>query len=206
MNANALFYREIVSAEDPAWEAWKAIYYASFPKNERMSEDSFLQVFAEKAHGESLHKRMLVMLTGEARVIGIAYYEAETEPPVAFLWYLAMHEDFRNYGYGRQFYAELLRRMAQEGVQLLVFEVEIPSAEKEDASEWARRRIEWYRRQGAFVLEGVEYVQMVDTGVPPTPMYLMLHPLVPMDAERGYTLVKPLFPETLHRRGELKLS
>jgi GNAT superfamily N-acetyltransferase len=210
-------YDEIVSPRSPSgedwrWSAWKRMYYDSFPENERMSERYFLRMFDEKANGEADDKHLLIMIEGqgaETKPVGMAYYELERELSIGFLWYLAIRQGIRNKGYGTAFYSELVRRMRDNGTKLLVFEVEIPElaeAKSAEDAEWARRRIAWYRRQGAFVLEGVEYFQEVDTGKPPTRMFLMLHCLVPMDAEQGFSLAKLLFPHTLQQVGPLKLA
>jgi GNAT superfamily N-acetyltransferase len=216
-SANFIRYEEIVSAGDLCedswqWSAWKRIYYDSFPENERMSERYFLQMFEEKARGEGHDKHMLIMLESQETgtvPVGMSYHEFDRELGVGFLWYLAIQRESRNKGYGTAFYAELIKRAKSDGARLLAFEVEIPelaAAKSAENAEWARRRIAWYRRQGAFVLEGVEYYQEVDTGVAPTRMFLMLHPLAPIDAEQGFSLARALFPDTLQQTGPLKLA
>lgn len=177
-----------------------------------MSERYFLQMFEEKARGEGHDEHMLIMIECQevgSKPIGMSYHELDRDLGVGFLWYLAIQRENRNKGYGTAFYAELIKRTKNDGARLLVFEVEKPErakAKSAENAEWARRRIAWYRQQGAFVLEGVEYYQEVDTGVPPTPMFLMLHPVAPIDAEQGFSLAKSLFPDTLRQTGPLKLA
>jgi len=210
-------YEEIVSPRSPSggdwqWRAWKRMYYDSFPDNERMSEQYFLRMFSEKANRETDDKHVLIMCEGQGagtKPVGMAYYELERDLSIAFLWYLAIHQGIRNKGYGTAFYTELVTRMRNDGAKLLVFEVEVPElaeARSAEDAEWARRRIAWYRRQGARVLEGVEYYQRVDTREASTRMLLMLQYLVLMDARQGYSLAKSLFPNTLQQVGPLKLA
>jgi hypothetical protein len=62
-------------------------------------------------------------------------------------------------------------------IETLVFEVEKPEvmgAESSEAAHIARRRIDWYQRQGARLLDGIRYVQSVGWQ-PPVEMNLMFH-------------------------------
>jgi ribosomal protein S18 acetylase RimI-like enzyme len=202
-------YHEIASTSDPDWEAWKAIYADSFPEAERMSEDYFLRVFTQKAQGGDRNKHALSMRTGtEGRVLGMAYYEIVDSVATAYLWYLAIRYDYRGQGLGSRAYSELCRRMTEDRLDLLLFEVEIPEPTLEGpaVARVAEKRIAWYRGMGARVVEGVEYFQSVDTGAPPTQMYLMAHPFKPMGAEEVYERAKVIFEEALQQTGELRLT
>jgi len=206
-----LTLHEITDRDDPAWHAWREIYEASFPVNERMSEVHFLGVLAEKAGGGAADEHLLVLRSDGADEppIGIGYYEYDRELAVGFLWYLATQPGLRNQGHGSRFYAAICRQLAESGARMMVFEVEIPQragGEGGQESEWAQRRIDWYQRQGASLLNGIQYFQSVDTGVPPTEMWLMVHRFVPMDAERCYALCKEIFGDALTQTGTLALS
>jgi hypothetical protein len=83
---------------------------------------------------------------------------------------------------------------------------ELAEARSAEDGELARRRIAWYRRQGAFVLEGVKYLQELDTGVPSIPMLLMLHPRTRLDVKQGFSLAKELLPDALQQAGPLRLT
>jgi GNAT superfamily N-acetyltransferase len=204
-----LVYHEIDAVSDPDWEAWKAIYADSFPEPERMSEAYFLAVFAEKGRAAARNKHALSMRAGaDGQVVGIAYYEVAHSVSTAYLWYLAIHRDYRGHGFGSRAYLDLCRQMANERMDLLMFEVEIPqlTSEGPDAVRLAEKRIAWYGGLGAKLLEGVEYFQSVDTGAPPTQMYLMAHPFKAMTADEVYERAEVIFEGALQRTGELRLT
>jgi hypothetical protein len=84
--------------------------------------------------------------------------------------------------------------------QVLLFEVEIPEkahVAEGSGEEFAARRINWYRRQGARVLGGVRYFQSVDRPLPPVEMHIMAHPLEPMSAAAIFDLALELFGEAI---------
>jgi hypothetical protein len=202
--------REIDSVQDPAWEGWKSIYYDSFPENERMTEAYLLRVLEKKAAGSAPDSHMLAMLPRNERehVTGLAYYEADQELRAGFLWYLAMRQGHRSRGYGAIFYSDLLRRLKAGDATILLFEVEIPELAREEGAErgeMAERRIGWYRRQGALLLDGVQYFQSVDAPVDPTEMYVMAHPFVPMTAEQVFAVASNLFDDAIKQTGPLAL-
>lgn len=202
-----LCYEEINFSDDPRWTVWKQIYYDSFPENERMSEDFFLRVFNQKVSGAAEDKHVLIMskvLETRTNPIGMAYYEFECDLRIAYLIFLATQRGHRNKRYGTAFYAELVKRMKNEGAKLLIFEVEMP--ELAENTDWAHRRIAWYRRHGAFVLDGIEYLAAGDMGLPPIPMFLMVHPFAHLDVEEIFSLAKSLFHRTLKQISPLSLT
>jgi ribosomal protein S18 acetylase RimI-like enzyme len=200
---NNLSCREILSTSDPAWQGWKEIYYASFPISERMSDDFFILMLDDKSNGHARNRHMLA-LTGRdlEDVKGMAFYETHEEINAGILWYIAIAEKARNRGMGTYLYQQIAAQAKEDKVDFLVLEVEISEA----AGDLADRRLAWYRRQGAKLLEGVEYYQEVDTGQPPLPMLLMAHPFVEITAEEAYTRMKPLFEDKLNQTGPLSFT
>ena len=100
--------------------------------------------------------------------------------------------------------------MTAETVAVLI-EVERPDlAHTEVERVLAERRIAFYRRQGARLLEGVHYVQSVGLHQPPLSMHVMLHPLQSLDAETAFCLARAVFGgaaggESITRVGPLSL-
>lgn len=171
--------RHLAGPNDPAWPEWRDIYLASFPANERMSLDYILG----RLEGDNDGERLLAMTTPGGGVAGIATYVLRREPETGYLGYLATNPARRSQGLGAALYADVVRRTRGAGARMLVFEVEIPElADTPDAAEWARRRIGWYRRQGAKLLHGARVSCEVDGDFPPLDMLLMVHPFAPMDA------------------------
>jgi ribosomal protein S18 acetylase RimI-like enzyme len=187
---------EIASDADAAWEGWRRIYSESFPPTERMSEQWLL--------GKPGRRLLALQDAATGAVLGIACCEAYPENGIAVLWYLAIAREHRNQRLGRVLYKEARRLYAESGVKALAIEVEIPGGPDDEG--WAARRIDWYRRRGAFLLEGVETTVQVDTGAPPTRMWLMLHAYQRLDPQQCYALAKALFPDTLEQTGDLRLT
>lgn len=169
---------EILSTDDDLWESWKSIYLASFPAHERMTVAYFEGVLAAPVEdGAGRHMLAMVAESNLTDVQGILYFETDREARISFLWYLAIRDDLRNQRLGPALYAEVRNRAESEGLDLLVFEVEIPeeaAAHSDLEGEIAARRIRWYQRQGALLVKGVEYYQDVDSTDERTLMYLMV--------------------------------
>lgn len=203
--------REIETAQDNAWEDWRRIYYDSFPENERMTDDYLVGVLERKATGDKPDTHILVMTPDEEleQVVGMAYYDFERESKAGYLWYLATIQSQRGQGYGAVFYSDLLRRMQADGATLLLFEVEIPELARQESpeqGELAERRINWYRRQGALVLGGIQYFQGVDAPIAPVEMHIMAHPFAPMDADQVFAVASKLFEDDIRQIGPLSLT
>jgi Acetyltransferase (GNAT) family len=192
---------EVTAASDADWSTWKRIYLDSFPAAERMSEAYFGAVFAAK---DPCKHVLSIRMDGNP--IGIAYYEDIAIAQSAYLWYLAIDQTRRGGGIGSMVYKELCRSLSDR-FDLMVFEVEIPELAHEGpaARQTAQRRIDWYRSLGAKVLEGVEYFQNVDTGAPPTRMFLMAHPFTSMEATEVYERMKLIFEDDVRQIGDLRL-
>jgi GNAT superfamily N-acetyltransferase len=200
---------EIESRDHPLWPVWKEIYLDSFPPNERMTLAFFEGFFERKLRGEASSQHMLALTNGAGELLCIGFYETNSELRVAFLWYLATCASERGQGIGGRLYAAMRERARAAGARLLVFEVEIPElegAQPDGSAGFAQRRIDWYRRQGARLLEGIEYFQEVDSTDELTPMHLMVDLWEPMSAEETFAILKDLFGEALEQKGSLRLS
>ena len=82
-----------------------------------------------------------------------------------------------------------------------------PSGRTSQDGEWAARRIAWYRRQGAGTLQGIRYVQSVDTTDEVTEMHLMADLIGTVSTEAVLEKARKLFGDladtdrsALHRR------
>lgn len=99
-------------------------------------------------------------IRADRRVVGYTYLELAPAAALAFLWYMAIEADMRNRGIGRlavKRTLDLLRR-SHRGLRYAMFEVHRPIEEEDEARQRIdRRRIEFYRRLGAFWVQGVDY-------------------------------------------------
>lgn len=144
---------------------------------------------------------MLAALDESGKFIGLVNYDFCSDFRAALLWYLAAIPEVRNQGIGSKCYQELVRRSKEWGARAIVFEVELP--EHSDDADLARRRIGFYKRQGARLLTGIHYLQTVGSHQPLTPMNIMVHPLEPMTPPEAFDIAKALFGELLTQTGEL---
>jgi hypothetical protein len=99
---------------------------------------------------------------------------------------------------GAQFYQEIARRVQAAGCEMLIFEVEKPELMSTDAErKIASRRIQFYQRQGARLLKGIDYVQIVGPHQPPTPMHLMVQLFTDLHADEVASRASQIFGDQL---------
>ena len=170
-------FHEITTANDEQLDSfWLPLYRRAFPADERMPEDEIRQT------ATSRDGHVLVGST-KGRPISIGRYDVGTDDRrsgFAYLMYMAVDESAVSRGHGQQMFAEVVRRARVDPARprILIFEVQRPGVGDADAPGYqnAGRRITFYRRLGAHVLGGVDYIQHVP-GQPGVPMYLMYRQL-----------------------------
>jgi GNAT superfamily N-acetyltransferase len=168
--------------DHPLLEEWKHVYYDAFPRSERMTWGFF-----EKVIPAEERNHYVWAATQDDKFVALFSYgfdETEQSGNILFLWYLATAPALRNQGIGHQVMTEIKRLAQEAGCSAVVFEVNIPSeASNAEDAEFDRRRIGFYQRQGAFLIEGIHYEQSVDQpDEKPIPMHLMLIPLCTLDS------------------------
>lgn len=200
---------EISQQNDPRWEAWKQIYNISFPVNEKVKEEYFLSIMDQKSRDEGFHKHILSYnFNNNSNIEGIAYYEVFQELKTAFLWYIATDVAVRGRGFGSYIYQDLCQSLRDSGINMLVFEVEIPSTSEDTLVSnhlMARRRVEWYLRQGAQILEGIEYYQTVDAEIEPIKMWILVHLFSQLDVDQVFATCSDILGESFSKTGTLYL-
>ncbi len=190
MDTGAIECRELLGIDDPLLPAWLTLYETAFPACERVLCASFLRLLQAKASGEREHEHLLAALF-ERRFAALGNYVTRPGARGAYLVYLATVPELRGKGMGAEMYAEIVRRVrAQDPTSRgIVIEVESPDEPSTEDPEMARRRIGFYKRQGARVLGGVEYWQGVP-GQRAIRMCVMVHPFVEMSARQGLTFAR----------------
>jgi ribosomal protein S18 acetylase RimI-like enzyme len=171
--------RRITSISDPCLLPALRIYEQAFPPHEQMTPSFWIGNLLDSSE----HARHFVAAIdrGSEEVVGMAFYEIVRPAdgaPIVRLWYLCTRAGLRGQGVGSQVYQKLISQFFAEGIGAMLFEVERPDTAIQqgvEAAELAARRIRWYQRNGARLLLNVDYLQPVDNGLPPTPMYLMIH-------------------------------
>ena len=199
-----LYITEITDLDDDLLLPWLDLYETAFPPAERMLVSFYLRLLREKQEG--LHSdHHLLAVQREGVFVGLAHYVVVAEHNLAWLWMFAVTPEARNQGLGAAIYADVVRRLPAGTVAMLI-EVERPDLAHTDAERrLAERRIAFYRRQGARLLEGVHYVQSVGPHQPPLPMHVMIHPLQPLDAGTAFRLAHAVFDDAVTQTGALSL-
>ena len=207
MESNMLRFVEINDINDEFLLPWLDLYETAFLPTERILVSGHLMLLRRKAAGEVRHHHMLAALNAHRAVIGLLQYEILAETDAAFLWYMALQAKERNKGLGTRMYSELWDRLDVEACRDLVFEVEIPElAESYEDRRLAERRITFYRRQGAQLLGGVQYIQSVGWHQPPIPMHVMVHRRDRKSPQDAYNLAKAVFGDSITQVGRLSLE
>ncbi|MGC9396774.1 MAG: GNAT family N-acetyltransferase [Anaerolineae bacterium] len=195
---------EITDLDDDLLLPWLDLYEMAFPPAERMLVSFYLRLLREKRDG--LHPdHHLLSVQRDGTFVGLAHYVLIAEHHLAWLWMFAVTPEARNQGIGAAIYADIVRRLPAETVAMFI-EVERPDlAHTEAERALAERRIAFYRRQGALLLEGVHYVQSVGPHQPPLSMHVMIHPLRILDAGTAFDVACAVLGETITQTGTLSL-
>ncbi len=179
---------ELIDPDDALLLPWLDLYETAFPPSERVLVSFYLRLLRDKRAGLQPDHHLLAAQR-ERAFVGLAHYVMLAEPCCAWLWMFAVTPPARNQGIGAALYGEIVRRLPVETGAMLI-EVERPDLAHTGAErESTERRIAFYRRQGARLLEGVHYVQSVGPHQTPLPMHVMVHPLQPLDAEMAFRMV-----------------
>jgi ribosomal protein S18 acetylase RimI-like enzyme len=195
---------EIASLSDPLFPAWLDLFELSFPTAERVLVSTFVRALA--APNGSVSHTLLASVGPEGDLVGMADYQSFPAQRVAYLWYLAVRPDRRGAGLGSEIYRAVFARLPSE-VCALLLEVEKPLlAPGAIERRLASRRIAFYRRLGAQILEGIRYMQSVGTHQPPLPMHLMVHLRAPFGPEQAFAAAREICGDLIQRTGTLRYA
>ncbi|MET9271213.1 GNAT family N-acetyltransferase [Kribbella sp. NPDC003557] len=180
--------RSLVRADADEVDAVRRIYLDSFPERQRERFDDLIgAIRAGDVDG-------WVQVDGETPV-GMAIALRFASVDWYFLEYFAVDGSVRGKGYGTALLASLVE---QAGVRRMIFEVEDPN-DTTDPDEMAirRRRIVFYQRLGARLIDGVDYVVPDVTGTGTEPLRLMWFDADGQNLDRATleTLVRALYVE-----------
>lgn len=204
---DGITFHEITGLQDDLLLPWLDLYETAFPANEKVLVSHFLELLKMKGNAKATWDFMLAGVDPSHKLAGLACYQLMPAVGAAVLWYLAIQPDGRNRGLGGEFYDHVVDQIDKSLYQALLLEVEIPGQLKTDEQrKWAARRINFYRRHGAYLLEGVDYMQFIGWHHPPTPMHIMVHPLRVLDAPACFALAKAYAGDALMQTGRLKLT
>lgn len=209
VNSSTATIREIKDSDDLAWPTWVELYLSCFPDDERIAVEYYLDLFAGMSRGTLAHEQVLILEQvaeepGLREGVGMAFIEFKPELALSFLWYIATKPGIRNQGYGAVLYDYIVQTSRKQQAKLMLIEVEIPDMADEPVN--AARRVNWYKRMGAHLLQGVRYFQVIGPHIPPKEMWLMVHLFEDLDARKVFALVKACFGEYISQQGDLVLA
>jgi len=204
-------FSELTSIDDPFLPAWLDLYETAFIPGERMLISTYLRLLKNRDDPESLRHHILAVVEPCSESVetlaGIVHYRTSEELRLATLWYLAIQPGLRGQGLGAQVYQAILERLDPNDFDLLLFEVEIPEIQPDgEHRRIAQRRIGFYQRQGAQLLGGIDYLQVVGPHQPGIPMHLMAHLLTDLSPQAVFERAKAVFGDCLSQTGELSLQ
>ena len=207
MVENGLRFIEIQQLSDDLLLPWLDLFETAFPAVERVLVSSLLEIVRALVPNNAEGDHLVAATDETGAFAGLMAYQIRQDARLALLCYLAVAPSLRNRGLGSVMYGEMLSRARQARSQLLLFEVERPDhADTNDGRATAERRIEFYRRKGARLLEGIQYEQVVGWHQPPLPMYLMAHPLEPMDDLSVFRSAHSILGPQIVQTGSLRLG
>jgi GNAT superfamily N-acetyltransferase len=178
--------REVTDLRSDIGQQVLAIYEQSFPEAERDPVENIAANLSRYTDDtEVTHLRALIE---QDTVVGFTYFSSYREYYLGFLKFIAVRADIRGKGYGPILLRDAIQQLRADGVRAtgwpylgLVFEVERPEmAENEPDRLLRERRIEFYRRNGAMMIEQVDYIAPpVTVDQPSLPFHLMVMRAVP---------------------------
>jgi GNAT superfamily N-acetyltransferase len=196
---------EVNRLDDDWLFPWLDLFETAMPAKEKILVSHFLRLLKDKQQSVSRLETMLAALAPQEHFVGLAHYQVSPAEGPAWLWYLAVLPERRNQGWGQAIYQALLRRI--ERIPALLFEVEIPDLQPQsDQRALAERRIAFYRRQGAQLLGGVHYRQVVGSHQAPIPMHIMAHAFSPISAAAVFDWVRQTCPDQISQVSALTLT
>lgn len=167
MTHSVEFYR-LTSPHHPHFDALFSIYRDALP----VSEQKPLQHLSDMVARDDY---LFLTLQSQQQVLGFAIAYVSKQSPFYLLEYMAIASSQRSRGYGATLYQALKAQVnsLSGGPRTAVIEVDSPDEASLDHHQ-RRRRVDFYRRCGASVVEGVDYLLPLETGETPPAMWLML--------------------------------
>ena len=152
------------SNADEIFQAVWDIYVASIPASERKDHDAL----ARMAQSER-YRIHIAELAGQVAAFSIIYRSDHQD--FALLEYFATTPALRNQGIGGRLLDHVL---ANQGDIPVLLEVEAPPLTDQSGDSMESRRIGFYRRHGARVVEDFSYVLPLKTAGTPPPMVILI--------------------------------
>lgn len=161
-----LFYTEIANSNDIHFAEAIQIYLESFPSNERQP----LPVIKKRIE-DGRAKLYVGFHNKEIVCIALLYHFNKSD--FVFLDYMAVAEKFRNHKIGSGFFSFLIEKVVSAEKYLLL---EVEDYLYGNNTEQRKKRINFYIRNGAYILKDTPYLLPSLDNTLPTEMSLMIAP------------------------------
>lgn len=183
-----LVFQQIQEVQNLYFGEAMAIYNEAFPSSERQS---IITVVERVKRGQS---KLFVGVVKE-RVVAMALLWNFKNSPFVLLDYLAIKNNCRGLEFGTQFF-QFLVQMTIKNKQFLLLEAE--HFQFGSNKEQRKKRIQFYLRNGAYLLSNVTYILPSLDGTASTEMVLMIAPKPPreiVEKESIKNLIQRLYLE-----------
>jgi GNAT superfamily N-acetyltransferase len=140
--------------------AVRRIYEESFPASER---ERFEDICQDIKQG----RKTLTLISDAGTAIGFGTVTSLNFGGLYMLEYLAVDSKRRNQGVGERLLREILEHLSTDvGSKGLIFEVESPGVTSDAEQDLRKRRIDFYRRNGAILIDDHGGYRMPDLSGP----------------------------------------
>ncbi len=154
-----------IQTTDSLFDQALLLYNQSFPACERQSESLIIERIATEIH-------QLIAAIKDNELAAMSICRTISNSSFVLLDYLAVSPQFRGQSVGSQLLKNLTKKLTYENH--LILEVEDPRYGKN--REERIKRIQFYLKNGAVILNGVNYLLPPLDGGSPSPMWLMMAP------------------------------
>ena len=202
MPKEPLTWHEIESGSDPLLVPLLDLYEQSFP-TEVMAPRAAISGALDAAQGRDAYR--VAAAVHETSVVGGTVFNLLPRCQIGFLSYIFASRAARGQGVGKFIYNEVVRALLGGGADGLLFEIERPDLATTAPDQAERtRRLRFFTRMGARVVEGLDYLQ---PPLHPTHsavrMHLMLHQFAaaPAPSHSAWSSWLDEIYESVYRRG-----
>jgi len=162
------------------------IYKDSFPSNQMRPVKNVIRMLKDDGNYH------LFIAANKESVAGISLLYVFKPLQIGLLDYLAVESNYQGRGIGKRLFKFTIKKLNSQmpGAIGLILEIQKEGVDDSDNSLIMKDRIRFYRRSGAKVLDGVNYLLPSQTHGKPEEMYLMIVPLAKLGSLRKSFVIR----------------
>jgi len=175
---------ELTEADTNITRQALALYESAFPPAERVPVESIIASIRQRGRADGCVPHFFTAVK-DARALGLSFYGYFRDVRLGFLYYLAVQPELRGQGLGAWLFHQTLAQLPQDAKSTggepprgLVWEVERPvDADTPAERDLRQRRINFYRRNGALLLDRSDFLAPpLAEHLPPVMYHIMFLP------------------------------